>query len=159
MERELADRAKAAVGAELRRGQADPRCDTFVKVRRSQQLCAQKQSRAGGRESARQRSIPSVTSERHPTSLRPDRDSHDSCESRLMRACRRTFGVSSAAPRYPFIQSTLCSYACASANSVDSSQCRPININPTGSPSDFAHGTLIAGCPVISNGAVLPIIE
>ena len=42
---------------------------------------------------------------------------------------------------------------------VLSSQCLPISINPIGRPSDWPHGTLMAGCPVASNGAVLLIIS
>ena len=47
--------------------------------------------------------------------------------------------------RYAFNQSTLCSYAYAIFSGVESSKCRAMIIIPTGSPFDFAHGTLIAG--------------
>ena len=43
----------------------------------------------------------------------------------------------------------------AARSTVASSKCRPTSIIPTGSPSELAHGTLNAGLPVTSKGAVL----
>jgi len=47
----------------------------------------------------------------------------------------------------------------AARKTIASSPLRPTSIIPTGSPSDIPHGTLIAGCPVMSNGQVLGIIS
>src|SRR5664280_1900363 len=50
---------------------------------------------------------------------------------------------------------TCCSKACAARSSVDSAPSRPTSIMPSGNPADIAHGTLMAGWPVTSYGAVL----
>jgi hypothetical protein len=54
---------------------------------------------------------------------------------------------------------TSCSKACATFRQVVSSNRRPTSIIPTGSPWDSPAGTLVAGCPLTSNGAVLTIIS
>ena len=51
-----------------------------------------------------------------------------------------------------------CSKAKAAASTVASSKCRPTNIMPTGSAPTRPQGTLMAGCPVASNEAVLAIM-
>jgi MFS family permease len=51
------------------------------------------------------------------------------------------------------------SNASAARRMVASSAWRPISIMPTGSPSDMAQGTFMAGWPVTSNGAVFGIIS
>jgi AcrR family transcriptional regulator len=56
-------------------------------------------------------------------------------------------------------RNTWCSNASAARRTVASSAWRPTSIMPTGSPSDMAQGTFMAGWPVTSNGAVFGIIS
>src|SRR5208337_242524 len=184
MQCELTNGTESRVGAELRGRDTVARSRALMKMSGANNLRDEQQRRAEHRYSAcrcpaapmksgyhqifrlgKWRRIPSPI---EPAAWQPDVSSALQPAAVILIAAngRETRGgffafnqVVYASPSHPRRQSTFCSYAYAIFSGVESSKCRPTIINPTGSPLDFAHGTLTAGCPVISNGAVLVIIE